>query len=158
MTVEVATILAGVISGGVGGSLAVVGALWAVRRGIRDLEDVEIRRHRVTCITNLYALRHILGVRPPAPPPRAEDAAAFAFELNRAGLLFANNQRVLNDLRDFHDLITKNVDATPQLLALLKHMAEQTRLDVSGLSDADIRNVLNVSVPNLAPPANVAIR
>lgn len=152
MTAETATILEGIISGVLGGSLAVVGALWAVHNGIRDLEDVEIRRHRVTCITNMYALRYIFGVMPPAGPPRAEDAAAFAFEINRAGLLFADTPGILNDLRDLHDAINKNREASPQFLALIKHMAAQTRLHLDQLSDADLKNVLNIQIRKPALP------
>jgi len=91
MTPETATIVGGVVSGILGGGLAVGGALWAVGRGIRNLEDAEIRRNRVSCVTNIYGLCPIFSSTPAKDPPRTEDVAAFSFEINRAKLLFAGN-------------------------------------------------------------------
>jgi hypothetical protein len=152
MTADVATILEGIISGGIGGSLAVIGALWAVRNGIRDLEDVEIRRHRVTCVTNLYALCPIFSNKPPGALPREQDVAAFSFEINRAKVLFAGTPSVTNDIRDLHLTLSKNMDAGPQFFSLIKHMGEQTRLHLNQLSDADLTTVLNLNINRPAIP------
>ncbi len=152
MTAEAATILEGFISGAIGGSLAVIGALWAVRNGIRNLEDVEIRRHRVACVTNLYALCPIFSNTPPGKVPRDQDVAAFSFEINRAKLLFAGAPNVRNAIRDFHLTINKGVDASPQLFALIKRMGEHTRLRLDQLSDADLTTVLNVEIKRPAKP------
>jgi hypothetical protein len=152
MTAEAATILDGFISGAVGGSLAVIGALWAVRNGIRNLEDVEIRRHRVACVTNLYALCPIFSNSPPGTLPREQDVAAFSFEINRAKLLFAGTQNVTNDIRDLHLTLNKNVDAGPQFFALIKHMGEQTRLRLDQLSDADLTTIFNINIKRPGVP------
>ena len=152
MTAEAATILEGIIGGGIGGSLAVVGALWAERNGIRDLEDVEIRRHRVTCVTNLYALCPIFSKKPPGPLPREQDVAAFSFEINRAKLLFAGTPSVTNDIRDLQLTLNKNVDAGPQFFALIRHMGETTRLHLDQLSDADLTTILSLDINRPAIP------
>ena len=144
MNSEAATILAGAISGALGGTLAVFGALRAVRNGIRDLEEVEIRRQRVSCITSLHGLRFILSVRPPSVPPRPEDIAAFSFEINKAGLLFADDMDILKDLRDFREAVINNVDATALWVRLIRKMGAQTRLHVEGLSDSDLTNAFYV--------------
>ncbi len=151
MTAQAATILEGIISGGLGGTLAVIGALWAVRHGIGDLEDVEIRRHRVTCVTNLYALCPIFSNKPQGIP-REQDVAAFSFEINRAKLLFADTTSVTNDIRDLHLTLNKNVDAGPQFFALIRHMGEQTRLHLDHLSDADLTTVFDLRINRPATP------
>jgi hypothetical protein len=159
MTTEAATILEGILSGGIGGSLAVLGALWAVRKGIHDLEDVEIRRHRVACVTNLYALCPIFSKRPPGPLPREQDVAAFSFEINRAKLLFAGTPSVTDGIRDLHLTLSKpNVDAGMQFFALIKHMGEQTGLRLDRLSDADLATVFNIGSNQPAIPLPPAAR
>lgn len=136
-----------------GGGLAVLGALWAVRNGINDLEDVEIRRHRVTCVTNLYGLCPIFGKKPPGLLPREQDVAAFSFEINRAKLLFAKTPSVTSDIRDLLLTLNKNVDAGPQFFALIRHMGEQTRLHLDQLSEADLDTVFNIDINRGAVPS-----
>ena len=98
MSPQTATILEGVISGLLGGGLSVLAVLW----GVRNLEKTEIRRERVSCITNLYGLRYALSDGFSA---RAEDQAHFMFEMNRAGALFAHDHEILNDIRDFYEVV-----------------------------------------------------
>ena len=117
-----------------------------------DLEDVEIRGHRVTCVTNLYALCPIFSKKPPGPLPREQDVAAFSFEINRAKLLFAGTPSVTNDIRDLQLTLNKNVDAGAQFFALIRHMGETTRLHLDQLSDADLTTILSLDINRPAIP------
>jgi hypothetical protein len=147
MSAETAAIWSGILSGTICGVLAIVGALAAVLKGIRDLEKNEIRRHRVECITSLYGLRFILSE---GYSPRPEDVARFMFEINRAGALFAEDAAVLNGLRDFYESArSKNSDATDRLITLIKDMAQNTRLAIRNLSDADVRNTFMLANANV---------
>jgi hypothetical protein len=155
VTSEAATIISGVLSGVFGGGLAVVGAVLAVRWGVRDLEETEIRRQKVNCITSLYGLRFVLGEIAEGSFVRIEDLDQFMFEINRAGALFAEQTGILNDLRDFHDVLkTRKVDPTDRLVALLRKMGAQTKLRMDYLSDADVKNVFRLNLP--VPPAHVS--
>lgn len=118
MNIESATIWAAVISGALAGGLAIIGAILAVRKGVRDLEQTEIRRQRVLCISNLYGLRYAITEGFAARP---EDQAHFMYEINRAGALFADDPSILSDLRDFYDEVSSKAqkDATPRLIALI---------------------------------------
>jgi hypothetical protein len=148
MTAEIANILAGVISGVIGGGLAILGALLAVRKGVRDLEENEIRQQRVTCIANLYGLRFALS---PELSARPEDQARFMFEINRAGALFADDPEILNGIRDFHDAVRSKKDpteATNRFITLIRKMGQQTRLHVQTLSDADVKSTFLLPVSN----------
>jgi hypothetical protein len=120
---------------------------------VRDLEDTEIRRQRVSCIINLYGLRFVLGENGQGFFLRADDTAQLMFELNRAGALFANSADVLNDLRDLHDALrAKKVDPTDRLIALLKKMGKQTKLRIDRLGDADVKNTFRLNLPVAPPP------
>jgi hypothetical protein len=109
-------------------------------------------------VTNLYALCPIFSKKPPGPLPREQDVAAFSFEINRAKLLFAGTPSVTNDVRDLQLTLNKNMDASPQFFALIKHMGEQTRLRLDQLNDADLTTVLNVDINRPAIPLEPATR
>lgn len=144
------TIWSGIISGLLGGGLAVLGAWIAVRIGIRDLERTEIRRQRVLCITNLFGLRYALTAERTA---RAEDTASFMFEINRAGALFADFPEILNEIRDFYDSTKdKKPDAEARLIKVVKLMGERTLLRVKNLSDADVKKIF------MLPGANTVVQ
>ncbi len=147
MSAESAAIWSGVLSGLICGAMAIVGALAAVLKGIRDLEKTEIRRQRVECITTLYGLRFVLSE---GFSPRTEDVARFMFEINRAGALFGENRECLNCLRDFYESVRmKRVDAIDRMLTLIRIMASGTRLQLGNLSDADVRNTFLLPNPNV---------
>lgn len=144
MSVELATIIAGIISGALGGTLAIIGAVLAVQKGVRDLEGTEIRRLRVECITNLYGLRYAITDGFAA---RAEDQARFMFEINRAGALFADDVEILRELRDFYEEVrAKKADATARLVVLIKKMGRKTSLNLHELGDSDVRSTF--TLPN----------
>jgi hypothetical protein len=141
---ESATIWAGIISGIIGGGLAVIAALLAVHLGISKLEQTEIRRLRVECITNLYGLRFVTS----EAPARPEDVARYMFELNRAVTLFADDTDTLNELRDFYESVkSKRADATDRMITLIKKMSATTALRVENLSDADVRAIFLLPMP-----------
>ena len=144
-----ATLLAGVISGAAGGGLAIAGAVWAVRNGIRRLEETEIRRQRVDCITRIYGSRFVLGVMPPAPPPRPEYVSQFCYELNRAGALFAEFPDVTNLLRDLNRAVSLpgTENRAPLFVTLIKKMAEHTSLRLDLLTDVDVTAGFQINVP-----------
>ena len=81
---NVAAIVAGVLSGLLGGGIAAWGAWYAVKTGVSDLEATERRRQKISCVINLYGLRYVLS---PDPVQRDEDRTRFMFEIGRAGAL-----------------------------------------------------------------------
>jgi hypothetical protein len=150
MSAETAAMWSGILSGAICGGSAIVGAIWAVRKGLRELEETEIRRQRVECITSMYGLRFVLSDPSAGFSPRPEDVARFMFEFNRAGALFAKDGEVLNGLRDFYESVrTKTGDPTSQLIALIKNMARNTRLEIGTLSDTDVKNIFTLPNTNL---------
>ena len=96
---NIAAIIAGVLSGLLGGGIAAWGALFAVRAGVRDLEATERRRQKISCVINLYGLRCVLS---PDPVQRDEDRTRFICEIGRAAALFADDAEVQKQLRDFY--------------------------------------------------------
>ena len=139
-------IWSGIISGLLGGGLAITGALLAVSKGVRDLERTEIRRQRVLCITNLFGLRYAITEDQNARP---DDKARFMFEINRAGALFADYPEILNEIRDFYESTrNKKPDAETRLIRVVKQMGEQTLLKVKNLSDADVKNIFMLPAVN----------
>jgi hypothetical protein len=87
----VSVLVAALISGVLGGGIAAWGAWYAVKAGVNDLEAIERRRQKVSCVINLYGLRYVLS---PDPVQRDEDRAQFMFEIGRAGALFADDMEV----------------------------------------------------------------
>jgi hypothetical protein len=136
-------IVAGVLSGVVGGGLATLGAILAVNIGIRKLEESEIRKQKVDCIVTMYGLRFVMVE---GQNHAQEDRSRLMFEMNRAGVLFADDPQVQNDLRDY-----RNGQSNERLIALIHSMGKTTKLNTSLLSKSDIENVFLAYNRPLAP-------
>jgi len=79
-------IVSGILSGVIGGVLSIDRSNRGGYMGIRKLEESEIRKQKVDCIVNLYGLRYVMVE---GHAHSAEDRSRLAFEMNRAGVLFA---------------------------------------------------------------------
>lgn len=76
MSSEAAASWSGISSGAICGGLAIAGAIAAVLKGVRDLEETEIRRLRVEeCMTCLYGMRFAPGDRSRSFSPQREDVS-----------------------------------------------------------------------------------
>jgi len=145
---SIATILSGIFCGLIGGALAFLGAKRAVKEGVRDLEETEIRRQKLDCILNLYGLRYVLGQ---GPCCRDEDRTRFMFEISRASALFAEDVEVQKGMRDFHAGIKRDdpeAQRTDRLISLIKQMSESARCPIQALSDTDVRNIFLLPLQN----------
>jgi len=145
---SIPTILSGVLCGLIGGALAFIGAMRAVKEGVKDLEKTELRRQKLDCILNLYGLRYVLGE---GPSCRDEDRTRFMFETSRAGALFAEDAEVQKGMRDFYDAITRGEpepQRTDRFITLIKQMSKSARCPVQALSDADVRNIFLLKLQN----------
>jgi hypothetical protein len=145
---SIATIVSGILCGLIGGTLAFIGAVRAVRAGVKDLEATELRRQKLDCILNLHGLRYVLSER---PAQRDEDRTRFMFEMGRASALFAEDAEVQKGMRDFHDAI-KRCEPEPQrtdrFISLIKQMSKSARCPLQALSDTDVRNVFLLQLQN----------
>jgi hypothetical protein len=129
-----ANITAAVLGGLLSGLGAVVGALWAVGRGLRKLERQEVRRQQVQCIVNLYGSRVAIA---PNNEPQPENRQRFFFELNKVGVLFADSTNVRECLRAY-----RTNGSTSNLITLVKAMCECVDIDASSLTNDDVETVL----------------
>ena len=111
--------------------------------GIRKLEESEIRKQKVECIINLYGLRFVMVE---GHDHSAEDRSRLAFEMNRAGVLFAEDSEVQKNIRDYKAKATNDV-----LIALIHNMGKTTKLRTDQLSNADIESVFLAKVPGPPP-------
>ncbi len=141
-----ASITATVFGGLLSGLGAVIGALWAVGRGLKRLERQEVRRQQVQCIINLYGSRVAIA---PNNEPQPENRQRFFFELNKVGVLFADNTKVKDGLRAY-----RANGSPPNLITLVKAMCECVDIDASSLTNDDVETVLTPrQIPVAAPNA-----
>ena len=116
----------------IGGVLALVGAIWAVREAAKGLENSEIRRQRIDCVSNLVGLRYTIT----SANISNEDRSSLLFELNRITILWSDNSAVLMRMREFYSNRTNE-----GFMRLVRAMAQTTALNVENISDADLGNV-----------------
>lgn len=123
----------GIIGALVGGGFTVWGAIKAVEKASHDLEATEIRRQKVECITAITGLRWVISDGQSQPD---EYKARLMYEMNKIPSLWADDQEVMKNLRDFH------ADRTNErLILLLRKLGNSTKLSTGKLSDADIRTI-----------------
>ena len=127
---------AGLIGAIIGGLLAYRGAIYAVNRASQDLEQSEIRRLKVECITALTGLRWVISDMPIKP---VEYKARLMFELNRIPALWANEPEVLINLRDF-----QTYGGNDRFVVLVRSLGSSTKLSIESLSDSDLRTILRI--------------
>jgi hypothetical protein len=165
----IATIISGLLSGGI----AAFGAWIAVKLGVSDLEAVERRRQKISCVINLYGLRYVLS---PDPVQRDEDRTRFMFEIGRAGALFADDAEVQKKLRDFYGAVQKQDQlkreivareqagkpdpqdggrllsmvekTTDLLLSVIREMSNRAKFSVQALSDSEVRSIFLLPLAN----------
>jgi hypothetical protein len=121
-----------IVSSIIGGILAMVGAVWAVRKASKDLELDEIRRSKVECLSNLIGLRYTIS----KSVLTREDMSRRSFELNRIPILWSDDPEVLKAIRDFHAAQTDG-----RLIALIRAMGKTSRFQMENLADADISSI-----------------
>jgi uncharacterized membrane protein len=121
-----------IISSIIGGILAMVGAVWAVRKTSRSLELDEIRRSRVECLSNLIGLRYTIT----KSILSQDDRSRRSFELNRIPILWSDDQAVLEAVREFHAAQTET-----RLIAIIRAMGRNSKFPVENLTDTDLSNI-----------------
>ena|SRR5579872_6979963 len=124
--------IAQIVASIIGGILALMGAIWAVRKTSRDLELDQIRKNRVECLSNLMGLRHTIS----RTTLSAQDMSRRSFELNRIQALWSDDPAVLHAVRQFHIAPTND-----HIIALIRAMGKTSRLPIENLTDADITNM-----------------
>jgi hypothetical protein len=121
----IANILGGIAGRLVGGLLA----LKAVKDGVRQLEEQEVRRLRVQCVVDIMGLRHILSDAP-VHTGVSEDWARFTTAINKIPVLFADSTAILDSYREFVES-QNNLFLIPLARRLLEHGHKQ-------LTDGDL--------------------
>ena len=142
MSQVILALISGLVGAVVGGAMTVWGSMKALNTTMNNLERAEIRRMKIECVVNLAGLRFLITdnrqgqIRPDA------DIAKLMFELNRVSTLWADDNEVLKNIRDFHA-----ERSNTRLITLIRSLAKSTKLHLDNLSDADVSNVFEITRP-----------
>lgn len=129
----VSTLVGAIFGAWLGGKMAIKASLASVREAEKNIEALELRKHKVACLVNLVGLRFVIGSQ---VETSSEDRARLMFEINRINVLWSDHPKVLSALRNFYSDRTNE-----QLLVLTRNMAMTTNLSIDSLSDKDLQQL-----------------
>jgi len=129
-----AQIMLALLSGVVGGGIAVLAVILALRAVMASVESAEIRRQKLQCLSNIAGLRFLIGQDQQFP---LECTARFNMEMNRISILWSDDPEVLVRLREFH-----GQNSNELLARLLRAMANTTKMPLNNLGNSDIAQII----------------
>lgn len=127
-------IIVAILSGLIGGGIAVSAVILALRAIMASVESAEIRRQKLQCLSTIAGLRGLIGQDQQLS---FEYIARFNIELNRISILWSDDPEVLVRLREFHE-----EESAERLLRLLRVMANTTKMPLHNLGDSDIAQII----------------
>ena len=143
----ISDLVGGALSAVIGGGLTAWAAIYVFRRTQVEIEASELRVQRTRCIIGLIGLRWVLSDNqsPLQNPDLIASRAAFTTELNKVIVLWAHNEEVVRNLRDFDAEQNGNL-RVQRLVELLRSLGTDSSIDTSAIADSDLKRVILAGV------------